>query len=53
MFGKFINNIAAVQKQTTDISNFLNSLNSKKALPLQRLKEIKQKLIKQQEVLDI
>ena len=50
---EFINNIAAVQKQTNDISNFLNSLDSKKALPLQRLKEIKQKLIKQQEVLDI
>ena len=50
---EFINNIAAVQKQTNDISKFLSSLDSKKALPLQRLKEIKQKLIKQQEVLDI
>jgi hypothetical protein len=50
---EFINSIAEVQKQTTDISNFLNSLNSKKALPLERLKEIKQKLIKQQEVLDM
>lgn len=50
---EFIKQFAAVQKQTNDISKFLNSLNSKKALPLEKLKEIKQKLIKQQEVLDM
>jgi len=49
----FINNIAAVQAATSDINKFLLSLDSKKALPLDRLKEIKQKLIKQQEVLDL
>ena len=50
---EFIENIAAVHAATSDINNFLLSLDSKKALPLQRLKEIKQKLIKQQEVLDL
>ena len=50
---EFIENIAAVHAATSDINNFLLSLDSKKALPLQRLKEIKQKIIKQQEVLDL
>jgi uncharacterized protein YaaW (UPF0174 family) len=50
---EFIDNIAAVHAATSDINKFLLSLDSKKALPLQRLKEIKQKLIKQQEVLEL
>ena len=50
---EFITNIAAVHEATKDINNFLLSLDSKKALPLERLKEIKQKLIKQQEVLEL
>jgi len=49
---EFITNIAAVHEATKDINKFLLSLDSKKALPLDRLKEIKQKLIKQQEVLE-
>ena len=43
----FISDIMAVQEQTSDISKFLLSLDSKKALPLDRLKKIKQKLTKQ------
>lgn len=50
---EFIDNISAVHAATSDINKFLLSLDSKKALPLQRLKEIKQKLIKQQEALEL
>lgn len=44
---EFITDIMAVQEQTSDISKFLLSLDSKKALPLDRLKKIKEKLTKQ------
>ena len=37
----------AVKRQTSDISKFLLSLDSKKALPLDRLKKIKEKITKQ------
>jgi len=50
---EFINEIFDIQKQTSNISKFLSSLDSKKALPLDRLKIIKQRLNKQQNILDI
>lgn len=50
---EFIVNISNIKKQTTDISKFLSSFNSKQALPLERLREIQKKLFKQQEVLDM
>jgi hypothetical protein len=50
---EFINDMVNIQKQTSNISKFLSSLDSKKALPIERLKNIKEKLSKQQNVLDI
>jgi hypothetical protein len=50
---EFITDIMTVKQQTSDISKFLLSLDSKKALPLERLKIMKQKLNLQMKSLNI